>query len=176
MKVKITGLKSTLIHFNKVIINNDNHCKDIIKQAMNEAKNKAYDIFQKSDYAGIKNFNMTGVKWNGKECSFTAEGESVLFQEFGTGVTLGDLDYGTTYPRNKNSQIFVRGTYDKGKGSNPKGWYFSKNAVIESKYTYIVKTTKIGNTIYKTMGNEGAKAMLSAYNYIKDFIDRGGKR
>ena len=180
MKVKVTGLKSTISKINNLSKGNNkeinNQCKSFIENAVIGAKEVALKGFQSSDYAGMKDYTITDLKWSKNECSFEAQGTTILFQEFGTGITYGDLEYGLNYPRSKTSPTFMRGTYGKGKGSNPEGWVFVSSDDIQSKHTYPIHTKKSGTIVYKTKGNEGAKAMLSAYNYIKDFIDRGGKR
>ena len=103
--------------------------------------------FATADYEG-DNDVIVHMEQNGTSAIIVASGETVGFIEFGTGVKFpewsGSASTGYTPPKH--------GTYGKGKGANPKGWYFS-----HSQHTY---------------GNMPAEAMLTARDVMIENITR----
>lgn len=97
--------------------------------------------FSTADYDGINDVSVSMVQTkNGY--SVVASGETVGFIEFGTGVKNPewdntDMDY--TPPKH--------GTYGKGQGKNPRGWWFKQNEGGRARHTY---------------GNPPAEAMRTA--------------
>lgn len=65
----------------------------------------------------------------GNTAVIKAQGEDVCFIEFGAGVR-----YGYGYPGERPEGVVGIGEYGKGKGKNPKGWWYSKNG--SSHHTY----------------------------------------
>lgn len=175
MKIKISGLNKTINLIesmeNGSNKNVNNFCKKQISNVVETASYYARYKFVASDYAGVKDISVSSPKWEGNTISFNAEGESVLFVEFGTGINYDDLNYGSNYPREKTSPVFIRGTYGKGKGSN-ESWVFVSRFDITSIGTRFLATKKDGRFVYRTKGNESAKAMLGAYNLILDAFKR----
>lgn len=175
MKIKISGIDKTIKLIDSLENNNNskinNQCKKQIENVVTEASNIARTTFMRSDYAGTKDVIVSKPMWESNEITFRAEGESVLFVEFGTGINYDDMTYGVNYPRSKNSPIFIRGTYGLHKGSN-ESWVFVSNDTITSIGTKYLATKKDGRNVYRTRGNESAKAMLSAYNHILDSFNK----
>ena len=98
--------------------------------------------FSTADYDGVNDVLIAETQ-NGNRAAVIAYGETVGFIEFGTGVRNPEWDgAGTDYTPPKH------GTYGKGKGANPKGWWFS---------------TSPGSAQH-TYGNPPAEAMLTARN------------
>lgn len=96
--------------------------------------------FAVADYDGINDVTVR-LEWNGNKATVIAEGETVGFIEFGTGITNPEWDNsGMDYTPPKH------GTYGKGHGKRPKGWYF---------------TPGLG-AVQHTMGNPPAEAMRTA--------------
>jgi hypothetical protein len=98
--------------------------------------------FSLADYDGE---NDVQVSWSqsGPFASVIAFGQTVGFIEFGTGIRYKEYDSsGLEYTPP------AHGTYGKGRGANPKGWWFS-NGPGSSMHTY---------------GNQPAEAMLTARN------------
>lgn len=97
--------------------------------------------FSAADYDGINDVSVSMVQTkNGY--SVVASGETVGFIEFGTGVKYPewdntDMDY--TPPKH--------GTYGKGQGASPHGWWFKQNEGGRANHTY---------------GNHPAEAMRTA--------------
>lgn len=96
--------------------------------------------FELSDYDGIKDVQVTMTQ-GGTTASVIAYGETVGFIEFGTGIRYPEWDNsGMEYTPPKH------GTYGKGHGARPKGWYF-KQGEGAAQHTY---------------GNQPAEAMRTA--------------
>lgn len=106
--------------------------------------------FSRAIYTGLKDVTVT-VESIGNGWLVKAEGQSVLFLEFGSGITYGGghpeaAEYGTG-----------PGTYPQGKGhwDDPKGWYLPKD--------------KGGGHTY---GNPPTMAMYEARKTIEEELSR----
>ena len=103
--------------------------------------------FDTADYDG-ENDVVVRMEQSGTTATIIASGETVGFIEFGTGIKFpewtGSSTTGYTPPRH--------GTYGKGKGANPKGWWFGSS--------------------YHTYGNRPAEAMLTAREVMIENITR----
>lgn len=98
--------------------------------------------FALADYDGVKDVQVTMTQ-SGTKATVTAFGETVGFIEFGTGVKFPEWDSsGMQYTPPEH------GTYGKGHGASPKGWWFTASPGA-STHTY---------------GNPPAEAMLTARN------------
>lgn len=92
--------------------------------------------FATADYDGENDVTVR-MEARGSSVAVIAEGETVGFIEFGTGVKYPEWDSsGTDYTPPEH------GTYGKGLGANPDGWWF--------------------NSGWHTYGNPPAEAMLTA--------------
>ena len=107
--------------------------------------------FAVADYDGVNDVQVTMTQ-SGTKATVTAFGETVGFIEFGTGVKFTEWDSsGMKYTPPEH------GTYGKGHGANPKGWWFNPHDVGDS-----VKGVKVSGM--HTYGNPPAEAMLTARN------------
>jgi hypothetical protein len=96
--------------------------------------------FATADYDGINDVQVT-MKQSGTSAVVIAFGETVGFIEFGTGVKFPEWDNtGMEYTPPKH------GTYGKGQGARPKGWFFTQGEGV-AQHTY---------------GNPPAEAMRTA--------------
>lgn len=96
--------------------------------------------FATADYDGDNDVQVT-VTYDGSKATVIAYGEAVGFIEFGTGVTNPEWN-----DRNMKYTPPEHGTYGKGHGARPKGWYF-----------------KVGEGAARhTYGNQPAEAMATA--------------
>ena len=74
--------------------------------------------FSTADYDGVNDVQVTMTQ-SGAKATVIAYGEAVGFIEFGTGVRYPEWDSaGMEYTPPSH------GTYGKGRGKNPHGWYF----------------------------------------------------
>lgn len=106
--------------------------------------------FSRAIYTGLKDVTVT-VEPIGNGWLVKAEGQSVLFLEFGSGIT-----YGEGHPEAAEYGMGP-GTYPQGKGhwDDPKGWYLPKD--------------KGGGHTY---GNPPAMAMYEARTAIEQELTR----
>lgn len=105
--------------------------------------------FSLADYDGVNDVLVTDTQ-NGNRAAVIAYGETVGFIEFGTGVKFrewNDTDTDYTPP--------AHGTYGKGRGANPHGWYFKQGEGAAARHTY---------------GNPPAEAMLAARDAMIDRV------
>lgn len=97
--------------------------------------------FSTADYDG-ENDVVVSLEKTANGYSVVASGETVGFIEFGTGIKNPEWDNsGMEYTPPKH------GTYGKGKGKNPNGWYFTMSPGARAIHTY---------------GNPPAEAMRTA--------------
>lgn len=97
--------------------------------------------FATADYDGVNDVVVSLVQ-TANGAAVVASGETVGFIEFGTGVKFPEWDNtGVEYTPP------AHGTYGKGRGKNPHGWYFKQSDGAAARHTY---------------GNPPAEAMLTA--------------
>lgn len=106
--------------------------------------------FAVADYDGIKDVTVR-LEWNGNKAVIIAEGETVGFIEFGTGIRNPEWDNsGMDYTPPKH------GTYGKKRGARPHGWYFKPGE----------------GAVQHTFGNPPAEAMRTARDVMIERIAR----
>lgn len=105
--------------------------------------------FAQALYTGVNDVAVEVKRVSDTQYQVIASGETVLFIEFGTGISNPTLTEpsGLTYPH---------GTYGKGKGANPNGWVY----VGEQGNAGQPLKDKTG--VYKTKGVPPARAMYDA--------------
>ena len=97
--------------------------------------------FALADYDGTKDV-VVSMNQAGTQATVIASGQTVGFIEFGTGVRYPEWDSsGADYTPPEH------GSYGKGKGASPHGWWFTAGGGGASQHTY---------------GNMPAEAMLTA--------------
>lgn len=105
--------------------------------------------FATADYDGVNDVQVT-MTHNGTKAAVVAYGETVGFIEFGTGVTFPEWDNsGMEYTPPEH------GTYGKGRGANPNGWYFKQHEGARAIHTY---------------GNPPAEAMRTARDVMVERV------
>ena len=107
--------------------------------------------FSTADYDGVNDV-VVSLEKTSNGYSVVASGKTVGFIEFGTGVRHPEWDNtGMDYTPPKH------GTYGKGQGKNPQGWWFKQNDGSKARHTY---------------GNEPAEAMRTARDEMIERIIR----
>lgn len=97
--------------------------------------------FSLADYDGVNDVLIAETQ-SGNRALVIAYGETVGFIEFGTGVKFREYDsLGIDFTPPPH------GSYGKGKGKNPHGWFFTQSPGAAARHTY---------------GNPPAEAMLAA--------------
>ena len=97
--------------------------------------------FAAADYDGVNDVLIADTQ-SGSRAAVIAYGETVGFIEFGTGVRNPEW-----YSTGMEYTPPAHGTYGKGYGKNPYGWYFKQSDGASARHTY---------------GNPPAEAMLTA--------------
>ena len=101
--------------------------------------------FSTADYDGINDV-VVSMERTATGYNVVASGKTVGFIEFGTGVKYPEWDNtGMDYTPPKH------GTYGKGQGRNPHGWWFKQNDGGRATHTY---------------GNPASESMLTARNQM----------
>ena len=105
--------------------------------------------FATADYDGVNDVQVTMTQ-SGTKVAVVAYGETVGFIEFGTGVSFPEWDSsGMEYTPP------AHGTYGKGHGANPNGWYFKQHEGARARHTY---------------GNPPAEAMRTARDVMVERV------
>lgn len=105
--------------------------------------------FSMADYDGTKDVLIAETQ-NGTRAAVIAYGTTVGFIEFGTGVKFKEYDSSST-----EFTPPAHGTYGKGRGKNPKGWFFKEYE---------------GGVARRTYGNPPAEAMLTARDVMVERV------
>ena len=113
--------------------------------------------FTKAFYAGKNDVEIEVKRISNTHYQVIASGETVLFIEFGTGVSNPEYvaPSGLTYKH---------GTYGKGHGADPNGWVYVGEQGNAGK--------PIADGVYKTYGNPPARAMYDASKDMRAEITR----
>lgn len=105
--------------------------------------------FYMADYDGVNDVVVSMVQTS-NGYTVVASGEAVGFIEFGTGVKYPEWDNtGMDYTPPPH------GSYGKGQGKNPWGWWFKQSDGAVARHTY---------------GNQPAEAMLTARNEMVEQV------
>lgn len=105
--------------------------------------------FSMADYDGTNDVLIAQTQ-NGARAAVIAYGTTVGFIEFGTGVKFKEYDSSST-----EFTPPAHGTYGKGHGKNPKGWFFKEYD---------------GGIARRTYGNPPAEAMLTARDVMVERV------
>ena len=103
--------------------------------------------FSTADYDGVNDV-VVSMEQTKIGYAVIASGKTVGFIEFGTGVRYPEWDDSTT-----DYTPPPHGSYGKGQGKNPHGWWFRGSDGAVARHTY---------------GNQPAEAMLTARNQMID--------
>lgn len=105
--------------------------------------------FSLADYDGDNDVLIAETQ-NGPRAAIIAYGQTVGFIEFGTGVKFREYDSSST-----EFTPPPHGSYGKGKGKNPHGWYYTAGEGAHGRHTY---------------GNPPAEAMLTARDVMVERV------
>lgn len=123
--------------------------KEFVRRLAELGVSVASTGFAMADYDGVNDVQVT-MEQGGGSAVVTAFGETVGFIEFGTGVKYPEWDAsGMEYTPPKH------GTYGKGRGKNPHGWYFKQSDGAAARHTY---------------GNQPAEAMRTARDVMVERV------
>lgn len=128
-----------------------------IENILIENTERIQEEFSSALYAG-DNDVVVRYEMNENEAKIIASGSSVLFIEYGTGVA---------YPEHPTGK-YKHGTYGKGLGANPKGWYYYGSAGNLGEVPANPELAKKG--LIHTKGNPPAAIMYNAEKRIREQI------
>lgn len=122
--------------------------------------------FTQAFYAGKNDVAVEVKRVSATKYQVIASGETVLFIEFGTGVT--NPEY--TAP---SGLTYKHGTYGKGKGADPNGWvYVGEQGNAGKPLKYFSGDDEVPEGVFKTYGNPPARAMYDASKDMRAEITR----
>jgi hypothetical protein len=104
--------------------------KEFVRRLAEIGVRVAQSGFSTADYDGVNDVSVSMVQ-TGSGYSVVASGETVGFIEFGTGVKHPEWDN-----TNMDYTPPKHGTYGKGQGKNPHGWWFKQNEGGKATHTY----------------------------------------
>lgn len=116
--------------------------------------------FANAEYAGSNDVSCR-VEQNGNTCTIIAEGKSVAFIEFGTGVS--HSAYGGELP----AGVGEHGTYGKGNGQHKRWYYYGESG---NAGTPVKQVDGKGQLNY-TSGNDAAMAMWGAVEEMASKVE-----
>lgn len=123
--------------------------------------------FANAEYAGSNDVSCH-VEQNGNTCAIVAEGKSVAFIEFGTGVThQGWGAAGTVGPLPLPDNIGEHGTYGKENGKHKRWYYYGDPG---NAGTPVKEVDGKGQLNY-TSGNDAAMAMWGAVEEMASQVE-----
>lgn len=123
--------------------------KEFVRRLKEIGVSVATTGFSTADYDGVNDVLIAETQ-GGTNAAVIAYGETVGFIEFGTGVRYPEYD-----SEKSDFKPPVHGTYGKGRGKNPHGWYFKQSEGAAARHTY---------------GNPPAEAMLSARDAMVESV------
>lgn len=176
----ISSIDKAIKELNQIKKNLDQGCKTLVEMLANIGVENAQANFDSAIYAGdngeVKVTSKIEKTANGYIATVSADGENVGFIEFGTGINFefpfSDMpDYETDIP--------LHGTYGKGQGANPHGWWYkgSPNGNMPEGTEQAVRYTKkkgvvVRDGIMHTYGNPANSCMHNAYLELQNNINR----
>lgn len=123
--------------------------EEFVKRLSELGVSVATSVYASADYDGVKDVMVMRTA-NGSRAAVIAYGQTVGFIEFGTGIKNPEWDSGgMEYTPPKH------GTYGKGYGARPHGWYFKQGEGAMARHTY---------------GNAPAEAMRTARDVMVERV------
>lgn len=146
-KASITDAIKQLRQYEKEFLRKE---KEFVRRLTEIGVSVASAGFATADYDGVNDV-VVSMEQNGTRAKVIASGTTVGFIEFGTGVKYPEWDNtGMEYTPPKH------GTYGKGRGARPHGWFFKPNGSEgASQHTY---------------GNPPAEAMQTARDVMVERV------
>lgn len=125
--------------------------------------------FDASEHTGSHDIVVT-TRNSGNTSAVIAEGEQVVFTEFGTGINFPDHPLAAEFG-------FTHGSYGKGHGKNPKGWVFrgdpgdaAEPALRRVKHEDGSTTWEPIDGLWHTYGQPASRSMYHASQHMEDNV------
>lgn len=137
--------------------------QELSKRLAEEGLSEATIRFAQSYYAGNNDVKVHVERVDDKTFRLVAEGQSVLFIEFGTGIFKMD-DANARADLVDGGDIVGHGQYGAGKGAQPYGWVYKGNLGQNPPWD----AREVGKSGVLTRGNHANSAMY----YTKKSLER----
>ena len=137
--------------------------QELSKRLAEEGLHEATIRFANAYYAGVNDVKVRVEPVDDRTYRLVAEGESVLFIEFGTGIFKMD-DASARADLIDGGDIVAHGEYGQGKGAQLKGWVYNGNLGRNPPWD----SREVGKTGILTKGNHASSAMY----YTKKSLER----
>lgn len=142
---------------------------DKANELVNELAKQGLEIaqagFKKAVYDGMNDVSVS-IDTKDGITALVAVGNSVLFIEFGTGITYPD-----DHPE-KPEGISARGTYGQGKGKQRTWGYYGEEKGTNGKFATVkLKSGEVVEKIPHVVLTHGNPANMTMYNTAKDLRD-----
>ena len=161
MRNKVVKFDLSLNGIDKAITELENYkhwivdkSNQLIQRLAREGYEIAYSGFSHVAYDGTNDVSLHVEQRNENAVAVVAIGASVLFIEFGTGITYPD-----NHPEAAENGM-NRGEYGKGHGSQPYWYYYGDPGT-----NGVVKYNKRGEPVVRTRGNP---ANMTMYNTVRE--------
>ncbi len=151
MNVKITGLDSVMKKLNSCKSSFPSSIKTFLERITKLGVQIASVEYTNAQYDGVNDVEVSAYFEGDNKAVVCANGASVLFIEFGTGIT-----YSEKSPK-ADELGMTRGSYGQGKGSNNSWTYYG----AEGTNGITVRESDLGSVV-RTKGNPPANAMYKA--------------
>lgn len=143
-----------------------------MKYIVKEMAERGVDIikaeYAAAPYAGVKDYSVDyTISDEGYKATIRANGQSVLFLEFGAGLFKASAPFAVLDLL--SGQPMPHGTYGKGRGKNPKGWVYTGE--IGSNPPGGTHMIADGRAI-RTMGNDATPAVWHAKKAMKAILNQ----
>lgn len=146
--------------------------REFLKVMAKDGEKIAKRNIESHRYTGITENSIVGYR-EGNHAVIIASG-ACYWLEFGTGVAKNKR----SYPK-KIAGVVPHGTYGKGKGANPNGWYFAlpegEALAYVAHYGGKVIRTKSGDTLVHTTGVEATYFMYNTAMQLRAKLNRVAK-
>ena len=167
--IKITGLQEAIDKVTSLKKSLPQMMDEVVERLMNEGYNVASVGFSEALYAGTNDVKVALPVWEGDLLVLRANGESVAFIEFGTGVLYPQYPIlPTGEDAYANLVMSGRGEYGKKHGSNPPWYYPIDKGLGEMGRPKIEKDGSESTKWAYTIGNPPARAMYQATVTVAD--------
>lgn len=164
MKIKVrlsdAGLRDAERQIQEYKTTLNKKAKEFAKALADKGLDVAKVRFANAEYTGSNDVSCR-VEQNGNTCTIIAEGKSVAFIEFGTGIHHNG--YGGELPPG----VGAHGSYGKGQGANRRWYYYGESG---NAGTPVKQVDGKGQLNY-TDGNEPAMAMWGAVEEMASQVE-----